>query len=200
MWGQLDTNKQVGGLFPNDADGNAWGDPNVGIGPGLAAAGGFTVVDPGRYENLQSDFTAQINAFKAANAEIVTGVVIPPDFTTFWTQANQQGYKPKAVTVAKAILFPSSVEALGPLGHNLSLRSLVDAEPSVQVVARRLGRHRCRRRLHRGLGPSVDPAGRLHLLAVRGRDRRAQARRQRPIRMRCSRRSSRPTSTRSPAR
>jgi branched-chain amino acid transport system substrate-binding protein len=120
MWGQLDTNKQVGGLFPNDADGNAWGDPNVGIGPGLAAAGGFTVVDPGRYENLQSDFTAQINAFKEANADIVTGVVIPPDFTTFWTQANQQGYKPKAVTVAKAILFPSSVEALGPLGHNLS--------------------------------------------------------------------------------
>jgi branched-chain amino acid transport system substrate-binding protein len=120
MWGQLDTNKQVGGLFPNDADGNAWGDPNVGIGPGLAQAGGFTVVDPGRYENLQSDFTAQINAFKEANAEIVTGVVIPPDFTTFWTQANQQGFKPKAVTVAKAILFPSSVEALGELGHNLS--------------------------------------------------------------------------------
>ena len=47
-------------------------------------------------------------------------MVIPPDFTTFWTQANQQGYKPKAVTVAKAILFPASVEALGPLGHNLS--------------------------------------------------------------------------------
>ena len=42
MWGQLDTNKKVGGLFPNDADGNAWGDPNVGIAPGLAQAGGFT--------------------------------------------------------------------------------------------------------------------------------------------------------------
>ena len=120
MWGQLDTNKQVGGLFPNDADGNAWGDPAVGIGPGLAQVGGYTVVDPGRYENLQSDFTAQINAFKNANAEIATGVVIPPDFTTFWTQANQQGFQPKAVTVAKAILFPSSVEALGALGHNLS--------------------------------------------------------------------------------
>jgi len=120
MWNQLDTNKQVGGLFPNDADGNAWGDPNVGIGPGLLAAGGYTVTDPGRYQNLQDDFSAQINAFKAANAEIVTGVVIPPDFTTFWTQANQQGFNPKAVTVAKAILFPSSVEALGPLGHNLS--------------------------------------------------------------------------------
>ncbi len=119
MWNQLDTNKQVGGLFPNDADGNAWGDPNVGVGPGFSAAG-YTTVDPGRYQNLTDDFSAQINAFKAANTEIVTGVVIPPDFTTFWNQARQQGFVPKAATVAKAILFPQSVEALGENGHNLS--------------------------------------------------------------------------------
>ena len=119
MWNQLDTNKKVGGLFPNDADGNAWGDPNVGIAPGLANFG-FSVDDPGRYQNLQDDFSAQINAFKNGNDEIVTGVVLPPDFTTFWTQANQQGFKPKIVTMAKAILFPVAVEALGPLGNNLS--------------------------------------------------------------------------------
>jgi branched-chain amino acid transport system substrate-binding protein len=120
MWNQIDTNKVAGGLFPNDGDGNAWGDPNVGIAPGLAKAGGYKVIDPGRYHNLNDDFTAQITAFKTGNAEIVSGVVIPPDFTTFWTQANQQGFRPKAVTVAKALLFPSSVEALGPLGNNLS--------------------------------------------------------------------------------
>lgn len=120
MWNQLDTNKKVGGLFPNDADGNAWGDPNVGIGPGVNKNGGYAIVDPGRYQDLQDDFSAQINAFKSGGADIVTGVVIPPDFTTFWTQANQQGFKPKIATVAKAILFPSSVEALGPLGNNLS--------------------------------------------------------------------------------
>ena len=119
MWAQLDTNKLVGGLFPNDADGNAWGDAVNGVGPGFAAAG-FTLTDPGRYQNLSDDFSAQINAFKAANAEIVTGVVIPPDFTTFWNQAKQQGFNPKAATVAKAILFPQSVEALGAAGHNLS--------------------------------------------------------------------------------
>lgn len=119
MWKQLETNGQVGGLFPNDADGNAWGDPVNGIKPGLAAAG-FTLTDPGRYQNLTDDFTAQINAFKAANAEIVTGVVIPPDFTTFWNQARQQGFRPKAATVAKAILFPQSVETLGEAGNNLS--------------------------------------------------------------------------------
>jgi branched-chain amino acid transport system substrate-binding protein len=119
MWNQIETNKQVGGLFPNDGDGNAWGDPNVGVGPGFAAQG-YTLTDPGRYQNLNDDFSAQINAFKAANAEIVTGVVIPPDFTTFRNQALQQGFNPKIITVAKAILFPQSVEALGEAGHNLS--------------------------------------------------------------------------------
>jgi branched-chain amino acid transport system substrate-binding protein len=119
MWNQIETNKVVGGLFPNDGDGNAWGDPNVGVGPGFAAAG-YSLTDPGRYQNLTDDFSAQINAFKAANAEIITGVVIPPDFTTFRNQSIQQGLKPKIITVAKAILFPQSVEALGEAGHNLS--------------------------------------------------------------------------------
>lgn len=119
MWNQLDTDKQVGGLFPNDADGNVWGDPNVGVAPGFSAAG-YTTVDPGRYQNLTDDFSAQINAFKAAGTENVTGVVITPDFTTFWNRARQQGFVPKAATVAKAILFPQSVEALGANGHNLS--------------------------------------------------------------------------------
>ncbi len=119
MWNQLETNKLVGGLFPNDADGNAWGNPDVGLPPALAA-GGYTITDPGRYQNLSDDFTAQIDAFKAAGTDIVTGVVIPPDFTTFWTQANQQGFKPKVASIAKAILFPVAVEALGEIGNNLS--------------------------------------------------------------------------------
>ena len=35
MWGQVATNKSVGGLFPNDGDGNAWGDKAVGFPPVL---------------------------------------------------------------------------------------------------------------------------------------------------------------------
>jgi hypothetical protein len=31
MWGQVETNKVVGGLFPNDGDGDAWGDKVVGF-------------------------------------------------------------------------------------------------------------------------------------------------------------------------
>ena len=39
--------------------------------------------------------------------------MIPPDFATFWSQAAQQGFRPKVVTVGKALLFPSVVAALG---------------------------------------------------------------------------------------
>lgn len=119
MWNQLETNKNVGGLYPNDGDGNAWGDPNVGFPPVLAKQG-YKLTDPGRYQNLTDDFSAQINAFKQAGVDIVTGVLIPPDFTTFWTQMKQQGFTPKAASIGKAILFPTAVEALGDAGHNLS--------------------------------------------------------------------------------
>ena len=119
MWNAVPTNKSVGALFPNDGDGNAWGDKQVGFPPSLDKAG-FKLTDPGRYQNLTDNFSAQINAFKQAQCEIITGVVLPPDFTTFWKQALQQGFKPKAASVGKAILFPSAVEALGKDGNNLS--------------------------------------------------------------------------------
>ncbi|MDB5554124.1 MAG: Leu/Ile/Val-binding protein 5 [Rhizobium sp.] len=119
MWGQVETNKKVGGLFPNDGDGNAWGDKVVGFPPVLEKLG-YGLTDPGRFQNLSDDFSAQINAFKQANAEIVTGVVIPPDLTTFWNQAKQQGFKPKVASIGKALLFPQTVESLGDAGHNLS--------------------------------------------------------------------------------
>jgi branched-chain amino acid transport system substrate-binding protein len=119
MWQALPTNKKVGALWPNDGDGRAWGDPERGFAPVLRKLG-FEMTDPGFFKPLLDDFTAQITAFKNARCDIVTGVVIPPDFATFWTQARQQGFRPKAVTVGKALLFPRSVEALGPIGDGLT--------------------------------------------------------------------------------
>src|SRR3954464_8169163 len=119
LWNGAPTNKVVGGLFPNDADGNAWGDKERGLPPALAAAG-YKLLDPGRYQVMNNDFSSQIAAFKAAGAEIVTGNMIPPDFSTFWSQAAQQGFKPKIVTIGKALLFPSVINSLGARGNGLS--------------------------------------------------------------------------------
>jgi len=46
--------------------------------------------------------------------------VIPPDAKTFLTQAAQQGFKPKVITLGKALLFPGAIEALGEQGYGLS--------------------------------------------------------------------------------
>lgn len=118
-WTAVPTNKKVGGLFPNDGDGNAWGDKELGF-PKPLAGMGYTLTDPGRFQNGTQDFSAQIAAFKRDGVEIVTGVVIPPDAKTFLTQARQQGFKPKVVTLGKALLFPSAIEALGELGDGLT--------------------------------------------------------------------------------
>lgn len=118
-WKTVATNKKVGGLFPNDGDGNAWGDKELGF-PKPLSQMGFTLTDPGRFQNGTQDFSAQIAKFKADGVEIVTGVVIPPDAKTFLTQAKQQGFKPKVVTLGKALLFPGAIEALGDLGDGLT--------------------------------------------------------------------------------
>jgi len=119
LWNDSGVAKKVGGLFPNDADGNAWGHPELGL-PAPLAAQGFELTDPGRFQPLNDDFSNYISAFKDAGCEIITGVMIPPDFGTFWAQAAQQGFQPKVATIGKALLFPSAIAALGDRGVGLT--------------------------------------------------------------------------------
>ncbi len=118
MWRQAQTNKTIGALWPNDSDGNAFAATATGF-PAFIKSKGYSVVDPGRYTDGTADFSAQIAQFKSGNVDILSGVPVPPDFVNFWKQASQQGFKPKLVTVAKAILFPSVVYSLGSIGQNL---------------------------------------------------------------------------------
>jgi branched-chain amino acid transport system substrate-binding protein len=103
MWNEVDTNKKVGALFPNDPDGKAFTDPKVGF---------PSVVGKNNYK---------ISLFKEQGVDVLVGVPIPPDFTTFWKQAAQQGFRPKFATIGKAMLTPSNVNALGELGDNLAI-------------------------------------------------------------------------------
>ena len=141
---RLETNKKVGLLCPNDPDGNALADPETGF-PAGAAAAGYTVVDPGRFQVLSDDFSRIIGQFKDEGVEIVVGIPIPPDFATFWTQANQQDFNPKLVTMAKAVLFPSAVEALGDLGDGLASEIWWTPDHPVHELAHRRAARRTRR-------------------------------------------------------
>jgi len=118
QWPTVATNKRVGVLYPNDADGNAIREH---LAPELAKAG-FAIIDPGAYEDGTTDYSTQIAKFKAEKCEILNSFPLPPDFATFWRQAAQQGYTKiaKIVQIAKTGLFPSNVEALGSLGFNIA--------------------------------------------------------------------------------
>ncbi|HLJ66226.1 MAG TPA: ABC transporter substrate-binding protein [Chloroflexota bacterium] len=116
LWPQVSTNKKVGVMWPNDADGNAI---RANLGPALKKAG-YTIVDPGAYQDGTSDYSAQIATFKSQKCEIFNTFPIPPDFATFWRQAAEQGYKPKIAQIAKTGLFPSQVISLGSIGNKLA--------------------------------------------------------------------------------
>jgi len=120
LWEQVPTNKVIGVLFPNDSDGNAWGDEKLGFPPVLKERG-YKIVDLGRYQSPSSDFSSYIYEFKKQGVEIVTGVIPPPDMANFWNQAGQQGFNPKIATIAKASEFPMAIEPFGKRANNLSV-------------------------------------------------------------------------------
>jgi branched-chain amino acid transport system substrate-binding protein len=120
VWKRIETNKVVGAMWPNDPDGNAFSSATDGF-PSVLPGLGYTVVDPGRYQNGTEDYSSLISQFKKAGVEILTGVPIPPDFTNFWKQCLQQGFRPKIATIAKAVDLPAGVEALGEAGNNFTV-------------------------------------------------------------------------------
>lgn len=112
IWRGLPVKKVVASAWSNDVPGNAMGSTKFGL-PATWVKDGYNIVDIGRFESGAADFTLQIQAFKKANAEIVTGLFSPTEWSTFWRQSQQLGYHPKVATVAKAFLFPSGVQAMG---------------------------------------------------------------------------------------
>lgn len=118
QWDLVETNKKVGVMYPNDADGNAI---RAVLAPKLVEAG-YEIVDPGAYETGTTDYSQQIRKFREAGVEIFNTFPIPPDFAAFWRQAAQQGLhkQVKIVQLAKTGLFPADIEALGGLGDNMA--------------------------------------------------------------------------------
>jgi branched-chain amino acid transport system substrate-binding protein len=119
MWNRVRNDKAVAGMFPNDADGNAF----RGAWPAILDKAGYKWVDGGAYTDGSTDYTAMIGKFKASQCDIFINAPIPPDFNTMWKQAAQQGFKPKLATVAKVLLFPADTEALGGLVNNVATDS-----------------------------------------------------------------------------
>ncbi|HEY9095281.1 MAG TPA: ABC transporter substrate-binding protein [Hydrogenophaga sp.] len=119
IWKGLKLPKVIGSAFENTLPGNAMGDLKMGM-PAMFAKAGYKVVDIGKFPAGGDDFSAQIQAFKKEGVEIVTGLFAPPDWANFVKQSSQMGFKPKVATIAKALLFPGGVKALGKSANGMS--------------------------------------------------------------------------------
>jgi branched-chain amino acid transport system substrate-binding protein len=117
MFDQIPNNRVVGMLFANDADAAGWMAENAA--PAVFKAKGYTLVQPSWYTPGAEDFTQQIAAFKKGGCEIICGSNNPAEFTNFFKQCIQQGFKPKLVSSGKALLFPETLAAIGPVGYGL---------------------------------------------------------------------------------
>lgn len=119
MWDSVATNKKIGFLFERSTDGEAWASKVFGFPPAVTKAG-YTFVTPPFFQPLTADFSPQIAEFKKAGVDIIAGITLPQDLKSFMAQSRQQNFNPKIVTVGKALLFPSAVEAMGDLGLGMS--------------------------------------------------------------------------------
>ena len=131
---------------------------------------GFTVFDPGGYEDGTTDYSSQIGKYKAAGVQIFTGVPIPPDFATFWRQSAQLG-------LAKTDQDPEHREdRLVPLADGSAWLArlqhrkpcLLASDIPLQIAADRqhiAGAGRAATR--RASRPAMEPATRRHAVAAR---------------------------------
>lgn len=115
-WDSVKTNRKVGTFYIDVTAGQGF---SAAIGAGLKQAG-YDEIAGGFFKIATDDFSNQVSAFKAAGAEIVTGLAYADHFSTFWNQAAQQGYRPEVVTVAAAFLFPSAIATLSERGNGMS--------------------------------------------------------------------------------
>jgi branched-chain amino acid transport system substrate-binding protein len=119
MWNSARTNKVVGTFYIDTPTGKAFANPKTGL-PGGMTQHGYREVPGGFFKMATDDFTNQVAAFKNGGAEIVSGLVLPSHWATFWNQAAQTGYRPQVCTMAAAFLFASAITSLGPRGDGMS--------------------------------------------------------------------------------
>lgn len=116
MWEASGIEKTVGTFYEDNDFGRGF---SGGMSGALKEAG-FKEVEGGLFKEQVDDFSNQVAAFRDGGAKIVTGLVFPNHFATFYGQAQQMGLSLEAATIAAAFVFPSGVEVLGNRGAGMS--------------------------------------------------------------------------------
>ena len=111
MWDQVSTNKKVGFLFANDADGQAWTDMKTGLPPAVEAAG-YTYFLPDLYPVPTEDFTKYISDFKKNGCEICCGTITTPGLHQLLEAVGPAGLQSQSADHRQSPALPAD-----PRGH-----------------------------------------------------------------------------------
>lgn len=123
MWDQVQTNKKVGFILPDDVQGRWWTDAVDGL-PQAATAAGYEAVVPSLYAVPTEDYTPYILELMKAGCEICCGAPSVTDLLLFWEQALEQGYRPKVVTMGEILSAAHALQAMGSGARDLTTESL----------------------------------------------------------------------------
>ena len=123
MWDQLETNKKVGLIFPDTADGRAWADADNGL-LRIAEEAGYEVVSTSPYATPATDLTPYISEIAKAGCEICCGAPGAMDLILLWRQSLEQGYRPKALTIGGLLSASHVLQAMGAGARNMTAESL----------------------------------------------------------------------------
>jgi len=136
-------NKIAGGMWNNDIGGLAFMDPMI----RYAREAGFTIGTTTAVPYGVKDYSDVISKWISERVDLFIGNMIAADFNTLWRQCYAKGFRPPVATMARAVLFPAAVEALGgdlPVGLTTELwfspawpwRSSITGETAREYVER----------------------------------------------------------------
>ncbi len=107
------TNKRVALFTDTEQDGVVMG----GLWEQTAPQFGYQIVSRAKFPVGTTNFSSQIAAAKAANADVLITQMIPPDAMALWKQMKSLGYHPKIAEGEKGASTTTWTQGLGSVGE-----------------------------------------------------------------------------------
>jgi branched-chain amino acid transport system substrate-binding protein len=109
------TNKRVALFTDTEQDGVVMG----GLWEQTAPQFGYQIVSRARFPVGTTNFSSQIAAAKAANADVLITQMVPPDAVALWKQMKSLGYHPKIAEGEKGAATTTWLQGLGSVGEGV---------------------------------------------------------------------------------
>ena len=149
MWSQVENNQTSGSSCPNDGDGLAWSARRSGSRRALGT--GYTIVDPGRYENLSAGLLEPDRGLQRwrASRSSPASRSRPTSRTSGRRPASRASSRRSPRSARRSCSRPRSTPSGPDLGEGLSVGGVVEPDAPVHVVAHGQSAPGARGRLHR---------------------------------------------------